>query len=51
MGKPKRSDYETLSLFVILGVLTLAFVMGVRWVLFAPTQDILPARIEQKAER
>ncbi|MFN7727870.1 MAG: hypothetical protein ACK5P7_01805 [Bdellovibrio sp.] len=45
-----KSDYETLSLFVILGVLTLVLVLGLRLVLFAPTDPsiVLP---EIKAEQ
>lgn len=36
MGRLRKTDFETLSLFVILGVLTLMLVFGIRWVLFVP---------------
>ncbi len=36
MRRGSKSDYETLSLFVVLGLLTLLLVLGIRLVLFAP---------------
>jgi hypothetical protein len=49
-----KSDYETLSLFVILGVLTLMLVLGMRLVLFAPVDpSVNPSMAppEVKAEK
>jgi len=37
MSEKLKPDFETLSLFVILGVLTLILVLGLRWVLFDPS--------------
>ena len=43
--KKLRRDSEILSLFVILGVLTILFVFGLRWVL-SGTDKIQPTQIE-----
>ena len=39
MRRDSSSDYETASLFVILGILTLIFVWGAHWLLFAPSKN------------
>lgn len=46
--KSNNGDFQTLSIFLILGVLTIAFVLGLRWVFLAPgmrpvAQQIAPA--------
>lgn len=37
MTNNKKRDYQTISLFIILGILTLVLVLGFRMVLFAPS--------------
>lgn len=42
-------DYQTLSLFLILGVLTIGFVIGMRWFFLAPgagpaAMDVTPVQ-------
>jgi len=51
MGQPRKPDYETLSLFLVLGVLTVILVLGIKWVLFVPNSA--PSRVptEIQAER
>ena len=34
--KTTKTDYQTISLFLILGLLTMVFVFGLRWVLLTP---------------
>lgn len=50
MRREPSSDFETLSLFVVLGLLTLLLVWGLRWVLFVPGAPELRAT-EVKAEQ
>jgi hypothetical protein len=50
MRRPRNSDFETLSLFVILGLLTVILVLGIRWVLFVPDSSVA-APTEIHAER
>lgn len=50
--KIKKIELQTLSLFVLLGLLTLFFVLGVRWMLFAPEMARnLEDRTQIKAEK
>ncbi len=45
-------DPETIRLFVVLGLLTLALVLGLRWTLFAPPNAEVSGSLQQlKAER
>lgn len=37
MGAKRHRDYQTLNIFVILGILTMMLVLGMRLVLFAPS--------------
>jgi hypothetical protein len=46
MASPKKKpDFQTLSLFLTLAVLTGLFVMGLKWVLLTPDQRA-PATVE-----
>jgi hypothetical protein len=46
MEKERKSDLQTISLFLILGLLTLILVYGVRWAFFEPRNISIPTYIE-----
>ncbi len=48
---PRKADYQTASLFVILAVLTSVFVLGLRWALLAPTQRITTVPMSSSIEK
>lgn len=51
---PRKADYQTASIFLILAVLTSVFVLGLRWALLAPTQrvtNIPQVPVVEKANR
>jgi len=46
MEKERKSDLQTISLFLILGLLTLILVYGARWAFFEPHIHNVPTYIE-----
>jgi hypothetical protein len=48
INKPKKTqrDMQTVSLFLILGVLTVVALLAVRWVLIVPTGPLAPSAVE-----
>jgi hypothetical protein len=50
MASPKKKpDFQTLSLFLTLAILTGLFVMGLKWVLLTPEQRA-PAAVESASK-
>lgn len=47
--KTNTGDFQTLSIFLILGVLTIGFVLGLRWVFLAPGMRPLTPLVQQVA--
>lgn len=46
----KKPDFQTLSLFLTLAILTGLFVLGLKWALLTPTAARPPASIENASK-